>query len=308
MPRKSTKKPNFDAAAVITHDLIRILERGVMPWRKPWRGVASSAPLRHSGEAYQGVNNFLLTLKSAIHGYDSPYWMTFNQAKDMDACVRKGETASTVIYYGTAKRDDETDATTDDSNVYRFLKSYRVFNADQIDGLDDRFRADEGGSPHTSVPCAPIAHMQAFFDAIGGDVCFTGRSAYYLPARDRIYMPDISLFEKPEHFFAVWCHEYAHWTKPRHRLNRDYGHARFGNTAYAREEVTAELTSLLVGQTLGFTPHTLELSAAYLDNWLRVLKSDKTAIFKQAADAQKACDYLMAASAAGQTADTRRAA
>lgn len=96
----------------------------------------------------------------------------------------------------------------------------------------------------------------------------------------------------------------GHWTKPRHRLGRDYGDARFGNTGYAREEIVAELCSVFLGQHLGFTAHTLEMNAAYLDNWLRVLKSDKHAIFKHAADAQRACDYLIAASEAGRSAMT----
>lgn len=100
----------------------------------------------------------------------------------------------------------------------------------------------------------------------------------------------------------------AHATKARHRLNRDYGAARFGNTAYAREEIVAELTSVFLGQELGFSAHTLEMNAAYLDNWLRVLRSDKTAIFKHAADAQKAYEYLVAASEAGGAGEAEKAA
>ncbi len=304
MAKRKTSK--FDAAQVITNDLIKIIERGVLPWRKPWRGGSAMTPLRHSGEAYQGVNNFLLTIKTMMAGYASPFWMTFNQAKELGACVRKGETSSLVVYYGTAERsDDDLD---NDTNVYRFMKSYRVFNADQIDGLDAKYHPSEPDEGVSYTPCEPIPHMQDFFDAIGGNVCFTGRDAYYMPAVDRIYMPEISLFNTPQNFYSVWCHEYAHWTKARHRLNRDFGHARFGNTAYAREEIVAEITSVLVGQMLGFTAHTLELNASYLDNWLNVLRADKTAIFKHAADAQKACDYLVAASQAGQATTLPQAA
>ncbi len=98
-------------------------------------------------------------------------------------------------------------------------------------------------------------------------------------------------------------HELGHRTKARHRLNRSYGDARFGNTAYAREEIVAALCTVFLGQTLGFSAHTLERIAAYLDNWLRVLRSDKRAIFKHAAEAQRACDYLVAASEAGKEAE-----
>lgn len=100
----------------------------------------------------------------------------------------------------------------------------------------------------------------------------------------------------------------GHATKAPHRLNRNYGLSRFGNTAYSREEICAELTSCFLGQQLGFTAHTLEMNAAYLYNWLRVLRSDTNAIFKHAADAQRACDYLIARSEAGRAQDADRAA
>ncbi|WHZ38356.1 ArdC family protein [Sagittula sp. MA-2] len=299
---KSTK-PKFDAAASITDELSEIIDRGVLPWRKPWTVGGSSLPLRQNGAPYQGINNFLLTLRTMVAGYSSPYWMTLKQANELDARVIKGERSSLVVYYGTAERRgadtvSDEDAEREDAKAIPFLKSYRVFNADQIEGLGDHFHPappDAQDHPERS----PIPHMQAFFEAIGANVSFAGREACYVPALDKIYMPPIELFEDPRNFYAVWGHELGHWTKPRHRLNRSYGDARFGNTAYAREEVV-ELCTVFLGQKLGFSAHTLELNAAYLDSWLRVLRSDKRAIFKHAADAQRACDYLVAASEAGQ--------
>lgn len=294
----------FDAAASITDELIRIIDRGVLPWRKPWTVGDSSVPLRQNGEPYQGINNFLLTMRTMIAGYSSPYWMTLRQANALDAKVMKGSKSSVVVYYGTAdrNRDDETaddETETDDPKAIPFMKSYRVFNAEQIEGLDARFHPE----PPQKDPYperTPIPHMQAFFEAIGAKVSFSGREACYVPTLDKIYLPPIEVFENPLNFYAVWGHELGHWTKPRHRLNRCYGDARFGNTAYAREEIVAELCTVFLGQKLGFSAHTLELNAAYLDNWLRVLRSDKRAIFKHAADAQRACNYLVAASEAGQ--------
>ena len=300
---KSTK-PGFDAAASITDELIGIIDRGVLPWRKPWCVGGSSRPLRHSGEPYQGINNFLLTMRTMLAGYTSPYWMTLRQANDMEARVVKGSRSSVVVYYGTTERNrdasaSEDEADSDDRRTIPFLKSYRVFNADQIEGLEDCFHPDPPKAP-SHPERAPIPHMQSFFEAIGADVSFGSREACYVPTLDKIYLPPIELFEDPRNFYAVWGHELGHWTKPRHRLNRSYGDARFGNTAYAREEIVAELCTVFLGQRLGFSAHTLELNAAYLDNWLRVLRSDKRAIFKHAADAQKACDYLVAAAEAGQ--------
>jgi len=300
---KSTK-PRFDAAASITDELIGIIDRGVLPWRKPWRVGGSSVPLRHNGEPYQGINNFLLTMRTLMVGYTSPYWMTLRQANELDAKIIKGSRSSVVVYYGTAERDRNENASGDEIEAEEtgsvpFMKSYRVFNADQIEGLDARFHP-ELPDAHAYPERAPIPHMQGFFEAIGATVSFSGREACYVPTLDKIYIPPIELFEDPLNFYAVWGHELGHWTKARHRLNRSYGDARFGNTAYAREEIVAELCTVFLGQKLGFSAHRLELNAAYLDNWLRVLRADKRAIFKHAADAQKACDYLVAASEAGQ--------
>lgn len=305
-------RPKFDAAASITNELIRIIERGVLPWRKPWSAGESTRPLRHTGEAYQGINNFLLTMRTMMAGYTSPFWMTVPQANTLGAKIRKGEKSSVVVYYGQSHKKGDKSANsdegdTDEPRAFRFQKSYRVFNADQTEGLPDRFHP-ELASPPKHTPYEQIPHMQAFFEAIDITTVFSGREAYYMPAIDKVYMPEITLFEDPRSFYGVWAHELAHATKARHRLNRDYGDARFGNTAYAREEIVAELTSCFLGQDLGFAAHTLEMNAAYLDNWLRVLRSDKTAIFRHAADAQRAHDYLVAASQTGAAEAVAKAA
>jgi antirestriction protein ArdC len=307
-------KPKVDPAQQITDELITLIEGGKLPWRKPWRGGAAQVPLRHNGEPYQGVNNFLLTLRSNMAGHNSPYWMTFNQAKTLGGKIIKGSKSSIVVHYGpsykaaTKASEDGADCRDEDDSVenvstYRpsHMKSYRVFNADMIEGLDAKFSPtyDEDAPEHP--PHQPIAHMQTFFDAIGGDVHVSGREAKYVPALDRIYIPEISLFERPEMHYAVLAHEYGHWTKQFGRLNRDYGHSRFGNTSYAREELVAELCAFLVGQHLGFAPTQLETTAAYLQGWLHVLRTDKRAIFTHMADAKAACDFLMAASVKGQS-------
>lgn len=100
-----SRTPKFDASEVITNEIIRIIERGVLPWRKPWTAGGSSRPLRVGGEPYQGVNNFLLTMRTVMAGHSSPFWMTLPQANALDAKVRKGEKSSVVVYYGQSRRD-----------------------------------------------------------------------------------------------------------------------------------------------------------------------------------------------------------
>jgi antirestriction protein ArdC len=258
MARSRTSK--FDASETITNELIRIIERGVLPWRKPWTAGDTARPLRHNSEPYQGVNNFLLTMRTVMAGYTSPFWMTVPQANTLGAKIRKGERPSVVVYYGQsrAQTDDEQDANdgnADEARVFRFQKSYRVFNADQIEGLPDAFHPDACSAPdHT--PSAPIPHMQSFFDAIDITTVLGGTEARYNPPVDKVFMPSIERFKIPLNFYGVWAHELAHATKAPHRLNRDYGLSRFGNTAYSREEIVAELTSCFLGQELGFTAHT----------------------------------------------------
>jgi len=309
-----SRTPKFDASEVITNEIIRIIERGVLPWRKPWTAGGSSRPLRVGGEPYQGVNNFLLTMRTVMAGHSSPFWMTLPQANALDAKVRKGEKSAVVVYYGQSRIDaggeddhGERDDRSEEARIFRFQKSYRVFNACQIDGLPDSFFPDPEPVPE-HPPSEPIPHMQAFFDAIDITTVFTGTEAYYLPPVDKVYMPSITRFHDPRNFYGVWAHELAHATKAPHRLNRDFGLSKFGNTSYAREEIVAELTSVFLGQTLGFTAHTLEMNAAYLHNWLRVLRSDKGAIFRHAADAQRACDYLIARSETGRAGSSAEAA
>jgi antirestriction protein ArdC len=153
-------------------------------------------------------------MRTMMAGYSSPYWMTLRQANELDAKVIKGSKSSVVVYYGTAEREQVEsahggEAETEDPKTIPFMKSYRVFNADQIEGLDPRFHP-AAAEPEVHPERAPIPHMQSFFEAIGANVSFSGREACYVPNLDKIYMPPIELFENPRNFYAVWGHELAH--------------------------------------------------------------------------------------------------
>ena len=311
-PRKTRNRSTqfkADAAQLITDEIVALLDKGTMPWRRPWR-MAGGVPLRHGGERYRGVNAFLLGMRAALTGYTSPYWMTFQQARLMEACVRKGERSSVVVYYGTAKTraaegggdadrpgSDKGDDGDGDGGAYRFLKSYRVFNAAQIDGLDARFHP-EPESDATDGP-QPIPACEAFFDAIGADVSVGGDRACYVPGSDRIHVPPIERFEGAERYYATLGHEHVHRTKAKDRLDRSFGVSAFGNEAYAKEELVAELGAALLGQRLGFTADQLEDHAAYLGSWLAILRGDKRFLFRAGAHAQRAVDWMVDAAARG---------
>ncbi|WP_299845708.1 zincin-like metallopeptidase domain-containing protein, partial [uncultured Jannaschia sp.] len=225
-----------------------------------------------------------------------------------DASVRKGERSSIVVYYGTAKKrgaegsDAGSDAGGEDEGrdgggSYRFLKSYRVFHVSQIEGLDASYHPEPEGDPSDGPQ--PIPEAQAFFDAIDLDVRYGGDRACYIPSLDRILMPEQKRFESAGTFLATLAHEMLHATKAPHRLDRSFGASSFGNEAYAREECVAELGSCLLGQRLGFNADHFENHAAYIGSWLKILKNDTRFLFTAAAHAQRAVDYLVAASEAG---------
>ena len=251
-----TAAPKIDPAQAITEEIIALIEAGTVPWQQPWFSIG--APRRHEGTPYKGINAFLLGLRAGVSGYGSPYWVTFRQAKDLGACVRKGETSSLVVYYGTAKAKGAEDGDADpaggrsgpteaggeagaEGGAYRFLKSYRVFNADQIDGLDETYHPEpEDGA--ADVP-DPLPRWQRFFEAIGEGAgiptSFGGDRACYVPSLDRVHMPEIARFESAAQFHSTWWHELTHATRIEGRLDRSFGPSRFGNEAYAKEEAVA---------------------------------------------------------------------
>jgi antirestriction protein ArdC len=175
-----SRTPKFDTSEVITNEIIRIIERGVLPWRKPWTAGGSTKPLRVGGEPYQGVNNFLLTMRTVMAGHSSPFWMTLPQANALDAKVRKGEKSSVVVYYGQSRKDadgeddrSEGDDRSEEARIFRFQKSYRVFNACQIEGLPESFlnRAGFTGGRFVQMLRSFLILVQAFIECL---LCFLG--------------------------------------------------------------------------------------------------------------------------------------
>ena len=267
-------RQKFDVAQEITNEIIALLEKGTMPWRRPWKISGGGVPLRQTGKRYQGINAFLLGLRASMMGYTSPYWMTFAQVKGLDAHVRKGERSSLVVYYGTGTRrgadaapDEKGEDREETGGTYRFLKSYRVFHVSQIEGLDAAWHPEPEGDPAEGPTLDPEAW--AFFEAIDMDVRYGGDRACYIPSLDRIHMPELARFESAGTFLATLGHEMAHATKAPHRLDRSFGASSFGNEAYAKEELVAEMTAVGLGQRMGFCADHIENHAAYLGSWLR---------------------------------------
>ncbi len=279
-----------DIYQTVTDSIVAMLENGVRPWAPGHNAKDCGLPViptRANGEAYRGINVALLWGAAEMKGYRHQTWMTFNQAKALGGCVRKGERATPVVYWGTfkAQADDADDG--EEGKARLFAKSYSVFNVEQIDGLPASFY-----EPATVEPSETrIAKADAWAVATGADIRHGGSQAFYSPKGDFVQVPPFAAYGEPERYYSTLCHELTHWSGAKARLDRQFG-KRFGDKAYAFEELVAEMGAAFACARLGIETETREDHASYLASWLKVLRQDKRAIFTAASKAQAACDYL----------------
>jgi antirestriction protein ArdC len=303
-----------DLCEQVTAAIIAELEKGVMPWTKPWAGSGGPVmPRRHAGARYRGINVLILWGAAEAAGYRSPHWMTFKQALEYGACVKKGEKSTRIVFANKVLRSEVNDIGETVEKNFSFLKAYSVFNAEQIDKLPARFAVPApvpttvaGGDLKDWAAYAPSV---AWFEAIPAEVIHRGERAVFIPSQDRIELPPRDVFFSPEAYFSTRAHETVHWTKAEKRLNRDFGAARFGDEGYAMEELVAELGAAFIMAEIGHQPAIREDHAPYIAVWLKVLKRDSKAILTAAAKASDALDYLewFQPNASGQQAEAEAA-
>lgn len=282
-----------DVYEKVTNRIIADLEQGELTWLKPWSSGNTEGrivrPLRHNGLPYSGINVLMLWSAAVERGYASPFWMTFKQAKELGAHVRKGEQGSLVVYANTITKTEEGENGQDEERKIPFMKGYTVFNVEQIEGLPEHYAA----RPEAVIDAAQrIDHAESFFAATGADIRHGGNSAHYSGGTDHVQMPAFEAFRSPEAYYATLAHEMTHWTKHPKRLDRDFGRKKWGDEGYAKEELVAELSAAFLCADLALTPEPGMDHAAYIQSWLKVLKEDKRAIFSAAAHAQRAADFL----------------
>ena len=278
-----------DVYQTVTDNIVAMLERGVKPWAPQWSKSADgllSLPLRSSGEAYRGLNLMLLWGSAEANGFRAATWMTFNQAKALGGCVRKGSKGTQVVYWGRFDPKGADGEETDDKGVL-FAKTYTVFNVEQIDGLPDSYFETVAPMPEVER----IARAEAWVVGTGAEVRHGGNRAYFSPAHDFVQMPPAGAFVDVQAYYGTLAHELTHWSGHETRLSRTFG-KKFGDKAYAFEELVAELGAAFASARLEIASEPREDHASYLASWLKVLKSDKRAIFTAASKAQAACDYL----------------
>ena len=283
-----------DVYEKITSRIVVDLEQGVRPWLKPWNAEHAAGritrPLRANGQPYQGINVLMLWGEAVTKGYAAPIWVTFRQAQELGAHVRKGEQGSLVVYADRIRRTEIDDATgAEEERETPFLKGYTVFNAEQVEGLPAHFY---GMAQPQLDSVQRIEMAESFFATTKADIRHGGNMAYYSVTKDYVQMPPFEAFRDAQSYYATLAHECTHWTRHQSRLQREFGRKRFGDEGYAMEELVAELGSAFLSADLDMTPEPRADHAAYIASWLKVLKSDKRAIFTAASHAQRAVDYL----------------
>ena len=293
-------------AEKIAKELIEMLQNGTAPWQKPWNpAMGRDVPYNHStGHEYSGVN----FLRLMMTGRQDPRWMTYRQAEAVGAQVRKGECGTALLMikthteqikkdeYGRPVKDTEGKPVKEMVKLERpYYRGFTVFNAEQIDGLPKLELPPPDWDNHERA--------EKLLAASGAEIHHRGDRAFYSPSKDFIVLPHKDQFIGQGEYYATALHELGHWTGHESRLNRDLS-GMFGSQAYAREELRAEIASMMTCRELGL-PHNPERHADYVGSWIKVLQEDPNEIFKASSDANKIKAFVLSfEQKIGQTKET----
>ena len=275
-----------DIYSEVTDRIIQAIEAGVPPWKRPWGGASDDGrpdwwPRNAvTGRPYNGINVWLLSMVGG-----DPRFVTYNQAQKAGGQVRKGEKGIPVTLWKTFP-DKE-----DPKRMIPVLRGFTVFSVSQIDPIDPakppRWRTVEAVKRDKAWTSDRV---NGAIKAIGCPIGYGGDRAFYAPALDRITLPKIEQFESEESAAATLLHEIVHATGHKSRMDRNLT-GRFGDSAYAMEELIAEIGAAYLCAHTGVEGSPLN-HASYIDSWLKVLRSDKRAIFTASSAAMAAAEWV----------------
>ncbi|TIX00698.1 zincin-like metallopeptidase domain-containing protein [Mesorhizobium sp.] len=286
----------------ITDRIIAELERGTVPWVKPWGSAKAGLGLPKnaaSGRAYSGINILILWGAVIERGFPSQNWLTFRQALALGGNVRKGEHGTTIVHADRFVPKDEKErakADGDEPQAVPYLKRFTVFNVAQCDNLPDHLYPAAEPLPEREI----VPQAEALIHSCGADFRIGGDRAFYMPGSDFLQVPPQPAFFHQIDYYRTCFHELGHWTGHPTRLARDLSGS-FGSKAYAREELVAEIAAAFVCSSLGIEPTVRH--ADYIGSWLTVLREDNRAIFRAASHASKAADFLLGPNADAEASD-----
>lgn len=303
--RSSKTSEKTDVYQQVTDRVLAALDAGTVPWRKPWTGAGRPRSMS-TGKPYQGINVWLCGMTAMERGYTSPWWGTFRQIEELGGQVRKGENQANgrgatkiTLWKSYVPKDAEPDPETGKLREVIYARMIPVFNADQCEGLAEKYYPQPGEE-------RPIASPQQAADAYlaSGNAAALEHDvhgeAYYVPATDTVHMPPMGEHRSPEDYYSTLFHELSHSTGAESRLARpgitelaQKGNG-FGSHAYGTEELTAQFgAAMLLAETGIDTGKVFDNSTAYIASWRDTIKADKKLIISAASGGQKACDLVM---------------
>ncbi len=284
----------------IAEKLIEELRAGTSPFQKPWREAGSNftLPLNPTtGKNYRGMNALWL----AMQGRDDPRWMTLKQASYHHWAVETGAKATLISFVKTTELQPLTDENgmrligdngRPQTRVVKLdtplITNAWVFNAEQIRGIPSLQHLPAQQADQSWLP---IARAENILTASGAVVAHGGNDAFYDLSQDLIQVPSRNQFDSAGQYYATLLHELGHWTGHETRMGRDMS-AGYGSEEYAREELRAEIASLMLGSELQIGHH-FGQHAAYVDAWIRVLENEPLELHVASRDAQKIFDYVL---------------
>ena len=266
---------------IVTDRILEELEKGHIPWKKPWTGVRTGAYSRSTGKPYSVLNQLLL--------FKPGEYLTFKQALDAGGSIRKGEKASFVVFWKPLPDKEGKEVT----KIVPLLRYYHVFHIDQCENMKPRYT-----EPKLTFadPIKEAEDVLAEYSRRSGCRIYHQKQdrAYYSPGLDEIHLPLREQFPDIREYYSTAFHECTHSTGHEKRLNRLAKGAFFGDNDYSKEELVAEIGAALLMNDLGIeSPATFKNSTAYIQNWLSALKNDNRLIVSAAGKAEKAARMIL---------------
>lgn len=291
-----------DVYQIITDQILDLLNKGIVPWRKPWNCSGESYMTRPmnliSKKPYRGINVFIL----AAAGYNSPYWLTYKQAQEAGGNVRQGEKSTLIVFWKFLQVEDENNP--DRTKKVPMLRYYRVFNVEQCEGISYPTAWNANDDPyywlydvpvHTNTIPACDKIMDGYTDC--PPITYGGNRAYYSPGDDRMQIPNRIDFTNVEDFYCTVFHEMIHSTGHVSRLGRlekrKNKMAAFGSYDYGVEELVAEMGAAFLCGEGNILPSVISNAAAYIDGWRRTIREDRKMVVTAAGAAERAVNYIL---------------
>ena len=271
---------------MVTDRIIAELEKGNIPWKRPWTGVRSGAYNRITKKPYSIINQILLK-------YSGEY-ATFKQWSELGGHIKKGEKSEIVVFWKIYQKE-EINEETGEKEVRKIpvLKYYNVFHISQVEGvkpLEVPFKEVEPIEEADKIITMYVNREHLDFKELPSN------KAFYSPSRDRVVVPMKEQYENINEYYSTTFHELTHSTGHKSRLDRlETGAiASFGSETYSKEELVAEIGSASLMNMLGIeTPQTFKNSTAYIQGWLKALKNDNKFIVSASSKAEKAVNYIL---------------